>query len=178
VQPAAVRQPGVRGGVGLVQPPPGGGDGAGGERAQLCLAREPAGDRLLDPAGADHEGALMPVDHDLLDVVLGQVAFQRAKAQQGVEHRLLDLVLLGSAERRPAGEHVLTVGVLQPLGDHRPHLRLVVAGRGVQPLGAEPAGQLGGGCGPHPRDQPLGDAGPVGMRAGHVDTSCLTGIEG
>lgn len=106
----------------------------------------------------------MAVDHDLLDVVLGQVAFHRAKPQQGVEHRLLDLVLLGGPKRRPAGEHVLTVGVLQPLGDHRPYLRLVVAGRGVQPLRAEPAGQLGGGSGSHPRDQPLGDAVPIEMR--------------
>jgi hypothetical protein len=61
------------------------------------------------------------------------------------------------------------VGVGQLLGDHRPHQRLIILGRGEQPGRAQPPGQLGHGRAPHLGDQPVvGRKLPVGVNGSHV----------
>jgi hypothetical protein len=101
----------------------------------------------------------MAVDEQLLDVVAGQVAFQRAKPEQRVEDRLGGPLPLWLVQGGVTGQDVVAVGLGQPLADHRPHQRPVILRRREQPRRAEPAGKLGRCCALHPGDQLLGEGG-------------------
>ena len=169
MQAAAIRQAGIGFRVGLIQPTSSHRHRTGRKRPQLRLGPEPGADAFFGAAGAEHERLLVAIDQQLLDIRMGQIPLQRSQPQQGVEHRLAKALAGRVVQGDAAGQEVFAVGVGQLLGDHRPHQRLIILGRGEQLSRAQPPGQLGRGRAPHLGDQPVAGQGlPVGVDGGHV----------